>query len=89
MKEADDYPQCVFNTVANVAEQPLGSRFFLGETVMHTGNRQLYTVCDLSNFPDDYYGLWPVGYRCAVPTHGAYGGYLEPIAEVVQPLQLN
>lgn len=89
MINLDDYPRCVFDTARNVLEQPQGSRFFLGETVMHVGNKQLYTVCDLSNYESDYYGLWPIGRICAIPTHGSYGKYLEPISSTIEPLRLQ
>lgn len=58
-------------------------KFFFGETVRHTGNNKLYTVCDLSNASDDYYGLWLLGTNCAVPTHGSEGKYLESISKDV------
>lgn len=78
-----DYPQCVFNP-ANVAEKPEGSKFFLGETVMHTGNKEFYTVCDLGHYQANYYGLWPLGNICAIPTHGSHGDYLTSIAEPIE-----
>ena len=61
--------------------KPYGSKFFYGETVRHIHSDKLYTVCDLSNYENDYYGLWPLGYNCAVPTHGSYGEDLESISE--------
>lgn len=70
----------VFEAV-NVAEKPEGSRFFLGETVLHSATAHFFTVCDLSNYESDYYGLWPLGYQCAIPTHGCHGSYLESIAK--------
>jgi hypothetical protein len=69
--------------------RPKGSKFFYGETVRHTGDNRLYTVCDLSNYDDNYYGLWPLGKTCAIPTHGSIGDYLEPIAEEIHTPLLN
>lgn len=66
--------------------KPQGSKFFYGETVRHTGDGEFYTVCDLSNCEQNYYGLWPLGYSCAVPTHGSSGDYLESISQTIEPL---
>ncbi len=73
-----EYPQCVFDA-KNVIEKPKESKFFLGETVLHRGNKQFYTVCSLNNYEEGFYGLWPLGFVSAMPTHGCEGEYLESI----------
>ena len=82
------YPQCVFNP-ENVAQKPDDSKFFLGETVLHTGDGQMYTICGLGSYYYDYYHLWPLGHICAVPTHGSYGRYLESISTELTNKQRN
>ncbi len=73
----------VFSPI-NASEKPANSRFFLGETVLHLGDQQMYTVCSLSHYQQDYYFLWPLGWACAIPTHGAYGPRLEAVGGVVE-----
>ena len=85
----DSFVGSVFEISTYIREKPDGSRFFLGETVLHRPTQQQFTVCDLSNFESDYYGLWPIGYHCAVPTHGSYGQFLESIATELPPHPLG
>lgn len=73
--------QIAFLTPKTLQKNRKEVSFFLGETVIHTGNKQFYTVCDLSNYDDDYFGLWEENMKCAVPTHGSYGKFLLSISE--------
>ena len=82
------FPNDVFDP-ANVKEKPEKSRFFLGQTVLHLTNQQFYTVCDLSNYEGDVYGLWQLGFYCAIPTHQAEGSFLEAVSQIEPPLTLD
>lgn len=69
--------------IETVEQLVFSNKFFYGETVRHKGNNKFYTICDLSNADNDYYGMWPLGINCALPTHGSHSNNLESIATIV------